>query len=128
LHFFLIFGFALLLSYKHVLSYCIIYTHHCIYSFARDAFVTTVNVKGQVSVFRDREVIHSKVQLLMEQVTGAVGAYVDGEPCIAVAGDGVYLLHAVTLGQVRSLPYDGDVTCVCINDTGTKLFFGAEFG
>ncbi len=51
--------------------------------------------------------------------------YVDGEPCIAVAGfgegAGVYLQHAVTLGEVRSLAYKENVYCVCINAAGTKL-------
>ena len=58
--------------------------------------------------------------------------YVDGEPCIAIAGfgkgAGVYIRHAVTLGEVRSLPYKEDVYCVCINATGTKLFFGIKSG
>ncbi len=70
----------------------------------------------------------------MEHVyRNAVAArYVDGEPCIAVAGygkgAGVYLRHALTLGEVRSLPYKEDVYCVCINASGTKLFFGTESG
>ena len=70
----------------------------------------------------------------MERVWGnaVVATHLDGEPCIAVAGFGeradVYLWHAVTLGEVRSLPYKEDVYCICINATGTKLFFGTESG
>jgi hypothetical protein len=103
-------------------------------SFDRDAFITAVNRDGLCSVFRDQEVIHSKVQLQMETVyNNAVAAtYVDGEPCIAIAGcgkgAGVYLRYAVTLGEVRSLPYKEDVLCVCINAMGTKLFFGTNSG
>ena len=85
-------------------------------------------------MFRDQEVIHSNVQLPMQYVdVNAVAAtYVEGEPCIAIAGwgkgAGVYLRHAVTLGEVRSLPYKENVYCVCINATGTKLFFGTVSG
>jgi hypothetical protein len=113
---------------------CCYYFHHYLYRFDHDIFVTTVNVDGRASVFRDQEVIHSNEQLPMEKVTrGAVGpAFSDGEPCIAVAGfgkgAGVYLRHAVTLGEVRSLPYKDDVLCVCVNATGNKLFFGTESG
>ncbi len=61
-----------------------------------------------------------------------VATYLDGEPCIAIAGQGegagVYLRHAVTLGEVRSLPCKEGVHCVCINATGTKLFFGTQLG
>jgi hypothetical protein len=79
-------------------------------------------------------VIHSNVQLPIKIVNrnAVVAMYVDGEPCIAIAGygkgAGVYLRHAVTLGEVRSLPYREDVYCVCINATGTKLFFGTHSG
>ncbi len=106
--------------------------HRSLNSF--DPFIATVNRKGQVSVFRDQEVIHSNVQLQMQKVSGnAVAAtYVDGEPCLAIAGcgkgAGVYLRHAVTLGEVRSLPYKKDVYCVYMNATGTKLLFGAGTG
>ncbi len=68
----------------------------------------------------------------MEHVDrNAVAAtYVDGEPCIAITGfgkgAGVYLRHAVTLGEVRSLPCKEDVYCVCINAAGTKLYFGTK--
>jgi hypothetical protein len=70
----------------------------------------------------------------MEKVyCNAVAAtYMNGEPCMAIAGfdegAGVYLRHAVTLGEVRSLPYKENVYCVCINATGTKLFFGTKSG
>jgi hypothetical protein len=57
---------------------------------------------------------------------------VDGEPCIAIAGSGkefgVYLRHAVTTMEVRSLPYKERVNGVCINATRTKLFFGTGSG
>ncbi len=83
-------------------------------------------------MFRDQEVVHSNVQLPMEGVADIVAMYVDGEPCIAIVGwgrgAGVYIRHAVTLGEVRSLPYKEDVTCVCINFAGTKLFFGTHSG
>ena len=85
-------------------------------------------------MFRDQEVIHSNVQLPIDNILrNAVAAtYVDGEPCIVIAGHGkragVYLLHAVTLGGLRSLPYKENVLCVCINTTGTKLFFGTQSG
>ncbi len=85
-------------------------------------------------MFRDQEVIHSNVQLPMQWIyyDAVAATYVDGEPCIAIAGNGkgagVYLRHAMTLGEVRSLPYKEDVYCVCINATGTKLFFGTESG
>ncbi len=83
---------------------------------------------------RDQEVLQSNLQLPMERVnSNAVAAtYVDDEPCIAIAGHGegagVYLRHIVTLGDVRSLPYKESVYCVCINASGTKLFFGTESG
>ncbi len=57
------------------------------------------------------------MQMPMEKVYGnAVAAtYMNGEPCIAIAGQikkaGVYLRHAVTLGEVRSLPYKENVYC-----------------
>ncbi len=61
-----------------------------------------------------------------------VAMYIDGDPYIVVAGygkgAGVYLRHAVTLGEVRSLPYKEGVNRVCINATGTKLFFGTPTG
>ncbi len=104
------------------------------FSFHRGTFLATVNYRGQCSVFRDQEVIHSNVQLPMKGIThNAVAAmYMDGEPCIAIAGygkgAGVYLRHALTLGEVRSLPYKEDVYCVCFNATGTKLFFGTQSG
>ncbi len=85
-------------------------------------------------MFRYQEVIRSNVQLPMERVyfNGVAATYVDGEPCIAIAGfgkgAGVYLWHAVTLGEVRSLPYKEGVYCVCINAPGTKLFFGTKSG
>jgi hypothetical protein len=85
-------------------------------------------------VFRDQEVINSNAQLPMEWVdANAVAAtYLNGEPCIAFAGwgkgAGVYLRHAVTLGEVRSLLYTGNVWCICINASGTKVFFGTESG
>ena len=85
-------------------------------------------------MFRDQEVIHSNVQLPIERIYtfAVVATYLDGEPCIAVGGfgegAGVYLRHAVTLGEVRSLPYKENVYCVCINATGTKLFFGTKSG
>jgi hypothetical protein len=57
---------------------------------------------------------------------------VDGEPCIGIAGcgkgAGVHFRHAVTLGEVRSLPYKEDVYCVSMSATGTKVFFGTKSG
>ncbi len=97
-------------------------------------FITTVNRTGQASVFRGQEVVLLNVQLPMEKIrcNAVIATYVDGEPCIAIAagskGAGVYLRHAVTLGEVRSLPYKKDVWCVCVNSTGTKLFFGTSSG
>ena len=70
----------------------------------------------------------------MERVerTAVAVTYLDGEPCIVVAGwgkgAGVYLRHAVTLMELRSLSYKEDVWCICINATGTKLFFGTQSG
>ena len=56
----------------------------------------------------------------------------DGEPCVAIAGygkgSGVYLLHAVTLTVVRSYPCTESVNCVCLNASGSKLFFGTDSG
>ncbi len=103
-------------------------------SFDRDSFIATVSAYGQASLFRDQEVIHFNVKLPMQGIViNAVAAtYLDGEPCIAIAGwgkgAGVYLLHAVTLGMVRTLPYKENVNCVCINATGTRLFFGTYSG
>jgi hypothetical protein len=61
-----------------------------------------------------------------------VSAYIDGEPCIAIAGcgkgAGVYLQHAVTLDEVRSLPYKEFVYSVGFNIAGTKLLFGTNSG
>ncbi len=74
------------------------------------------------------------MQMPMHRVwyNAVAATYIDGEPCIAIVGQGkragVYLRHAVTLGEVRSLPYKEDVWCVCINATGTKLFFGTQSG
>ncbi len=85
-------------------------------------------------MFRNQVVIHSNVQLPIENVerTAVAATYVDGEPCIAIAcrvkKAGVYFWHAVTLGEVRSLPYKEGVWCVCVNATGTKIFFGTESG
>ncbi len=85
-------------------------------------------------MFRDQEVIHYNVQLPSgDLLFNAVAAtYVHGEPCIAIAGcgngAGVYVRHAVTLGEMISLPYKEDVLCVCINSTVTKLFFGTVSG
>ncbi len=85
-------------------------------------------------MFRDQEVIHSNVQLPMEGINfnSVVAIYVDGEPCIGIAGwgkgAGVYLRHAVNLYEVRSLPYKEDVFCLCFNAIGTKLFFGTGSG
>ncbi len=110
------------------------WNQHSLNRFDRDTFIVTVNNKGQVSVFRDQEVIHSNVQMPMEGVNNnaVVSMYVDGEPCIAIVGwgkgAGVYLRHALTLGEVRSLPYKENVWCVCTNTIGTKLFFGTESG
>ncbi len=110
------------------------YFYRCLNSFDRNAFFVTFNRNGQVSVFRNQEVIHSKVQLPMDRIefNAVAAAYVDGEPCIAIAGRGkgagVYLRHAVTLGEVRSLPYKEDVYCVCVNAPQTKVFFGTASG
>jgi hypothetical protein len=76
--------------------------------------------------------IHFGVQLPMQWVGDVVATYLEGEPCILLAGwgkgAGVYLLHAVTLCEVRSLPHKEDVWCVCVNATGTKLYFGTDSG
>ncbi len=85
-------------------------------------------------MLRDQQVIHSNVQLSMENVhyNAVATTYLNGEPCIVVAGcgdgAGVYLRHAVTLEEVRSLPYKEGVFCVCVNASGSKLFFGTESG
>jgi hypothetical protein len=103
-------------------------------SFDRASFIATVNFKGQYSVFHDHEIIHSNVQLPTENIffNAVAATYVGGEPWVAIAGfgkgSGVYLRHAVTLGEVRSLPYNESVYCVCFNATGTKLFFGTKSG
>ena len=104
-------------------------------SFDPLTFVATVNGRGQGSMFRDQEVIHSNVQLPIQDVTrnAMVGTYVDGEPCIGFVGRYKmviigYLLHAVTLREVRSMPCTEDVFCICINATGTKMFLGTETG
>jgi hypothetical protein len=110
------------------------FSQHYLNRFDRDTIIATVNINGQCSVFRDQEVIHSNVQLPMEWVMNnpVAATYVDGEPCIAIAGygkgAGVSLRHAVTLGEVRSLPYKENVNCVCMNANGTKLFFGTQSG
>ncbi len=102
-------------------------------SFDRDTFITTVNCVGQVSVFRDQEVLHSNfrpVQCVSQNAI--VPTRWDGEPCIVIAGygegAGVHLRHAVTLARVRTLPYKEGAYCVCINATGTKVFFGTQSG
>ena len=85
-------------------------------------------------MFRDQEVILSNVQLPSdESVFNAVApTFVHGEPCIAIAGygkgAGIYLRHAVTLDEARSLPYKENILCICMNATGTKLFFGTQSG
>jgi hypothetical protein len=108
------------------------FSQHRLHSF--DPFTVVVNRENQCSVFRDQEVIHANVQLPMDRVNfnAVTATYVDGEPCIAMAvwgkEAGVYLRHAVTLGDEKSLPYKEDVWCVCINATGTNLFFGTKSG
>ncbi len=96
------------------------------------SFVVIVAANGQCSVLRDQEIIYNNVQLPMEQVEDAVTTYVDAEPCVIIAAGGkaagVYLLHAVALIKVRSLPYKEDVNCVCVNTTATKIFFGTMSG
>jgi hypothetical protein len=93
-----------------------------------------VNRKGQCSVFRDQDEIHSNVQLPMEDVNGnaVVATYVDGEPCVVIAGfnkgAGVYIRQALTLGEVKSLPYKDSVYCLCIDAAGTNVFFGTSSG
>jgi hypothetical protein len=103
------------------------------HSFDRNTFIVVVGGSNEVSVFRDEEVIQFNVQLPMVGliIQAVATTYVDGEPCIVVAGygngAGVYLRHAVTLCEVRSLPTSKDVTCVC-NVIGSKLFFGTTSG
>ncbi len=76
--------------------------------------------------------IHANLQLPLEGVDSAAATYMDDEPCIVIAGKGkragVYLRYAVTLGELRSLPYKEDVNCVCMNATRTKLYFGTQSG
>ena len=102
--------------------------------FNRNSVITTVSVSGKGTVFRDKELIQFDVQLPMEKVNrnAVVATYIDGEPCIVVAGHGqgagVYILHAVTLCEVKSLRSNDDVWCVCINATRTKVFFGTQSG
>ena len=110
----------------------IINSYYCPHRFY--LFIVTVNSDGQASVFRDQEVIHANVQLPMQWVydNAVAVTYVHDDPCIVIAGcgkgAGVYLRHAVTLCEVKLLPYKQDVCCVCINATGTMLFFGTESG
>ncbi len=112
------------------LPFCSNYSHQRLNSF--DPCIALVTRMGRSSVFRDREVTHCDVQLPMEWVcnNAVVETYVDGKPCIGIAGwgkgAGVYLRHAMTLCEMKSLPYKEDVYCVCINTTGTKLFFGTD--
>jgi hypothetical protein len=105
-----------------------------VHRFDLGTFIITVHDDGQASVFRDQEEIHSNVQMPIEKIyhNAVVPTYLDGEPCIAIAGygkgSGVYLRHAVTMGDVKSLPYKENVYCVCINVTEAKLFFGTHSG
>ncbi len=131
----MLFSFSVVQTYiPSLLAFCSYYFHLNLISFDRFAFVATVDPNGRGSVFRDQEVIHSHVQFPMQFVSrnAAASACVDGEPCIAIAGwgkgAGVYIRHAVNLDEVRSLPYREHVYCVCINATGTKLFFGTRSG
>ncbi len=84
-------------------------------------------------MFRHQEVIHSNVQLPVQwlEPNDVFATYLDGEPCIVVAGwgkgSGVYLRHAVTLSELRSLQYKEFVCCVCVHATG-RVFFGTESG
>ncbi len=118
-----------------MLPFCCYCSHyHYLNSFDRDTFITTVNVVGLASVFRDQEVIHSNVQLPMERAfyNSVAATHIDGEMCIAIPGwskgAGIYIRHAVTLSEVRTLPYKENVYCVFINATRTKLFFGTQSG
>jgi hypothetical protein len=94
----------------------------------------TVSHTGQCSVFRDQEAIHFNVQLPVKGVsTSAIAVMsLDGEPCVVLGsygnGSGVYILHAVTLELLHSLPYKKYVECICIDATGDKVFFGTESG
>jgi hypothetical protein len=103
-------------------------------SFACDFYITIVDRDGRGSVFRDQCVLQDNVLLPMESIhfNAVMQTYLDGEPHIVIAAygkrSGVYLLHAMTLGEVRSLPFKRDVSCVCIDVTGTKAFFGTESG
>jgi hypothetical protein len=132
-----------MLSFVHLVALILITTGTSIVStpvivigflYSFDAFITTVNAYGRASLLRDHGVIRFNMPLPMEGVirNAVVAACVDGEPCIAIAGygkgAGIYLRHALSLDDVRSLPYEEDVYCVCINGTGTKLFFGTQSG
>jgi hypothetical protein len=61
-----------------------------------------------------------------------VQLYLDGKPCIAIAGygkgSGVYVHHAVTLDQLRSLPYKESVYCLCVDTARAEVFFGTQLG
>ncbi len=64
---------------------------------------------------------------------GAVAAiHFYEEPCIVISscgkGAGVYLQHAMTLVQLRSLSVLEGVMCICVNALGTKLLFGTHSG
>ncbi len=99
-----------------------------------DEFIAIFDGFGQVSVFRNQEVVHSNVQLPKEMVpsNAVVATYIDGVPCIVIAGHGkgagVYLRHGITMCELKSLPYKESVYCICINTTRTKLLFGAQSG
>ncbi len=78
-------------------------------------------------MLRDQEVMHFNVQLPMEKVFDKIAIaalYLDGDPCIVIGGwgkgAGVYILHAVTVETLSSLPYKQCVFCVCIDTTGTQ--------
>jgi hypothetical protein len=90
---------------------------------------------GRASVLRDQEIILHKVKLPMTYVYSnscVALIMIDGEPCAVIGGrgtgSGVYIRRAITLEEVKTLPYEDFVYSVCVNAQGTKVYFGTESG
>ena len=86
------------------------------------------------------EIHHDDVLVTRQQISGQfvshgnvlICATVDGVPCVVVAtwgeGSGVYIHHALTGQLMRSLPFDDDVYCLCVDRSGLLVVFGTVSG
>ncbi len=103
------------------------------FSWNPSAILVGVDRAGMCSVVRDQDTLHSDFHLPVNRVfpNAIASTYIQGEPCFAVGGatgKGMHMMNAVTLDVVMSLPYDGEVLSVCIDDTAAIAYFGTLSG